>query len=437
MPDQLSVDLSRGRLPALGSKTSTAPGARVWYAGTGADGSYQGCSAWAGKTAERSSAASSAAASLLPLQTDMLRLMSPEISELAASSPPDGGGLEDDPSDGSGAREGACHGSGGPWQGEAVTLCRESRGAPSGAGVPTEESTKEGGRSRTQQYVGGLLPGLGECDVVLVLDDGSRLPTHSCLLAAFSGTFRDLFLRRNGLNCHQSSCCASCCRGSRFSHGETVGEGSTGTSDACCDAGVDDQRRSSRDVQPLLMARSLTGEGVDEKRRPRQASGSVSEAAVAAAALAVSSVAENTPRQPPAVVEWRPARGEVLVRFWGEGTMAAIVRHTYTGQAPADVHADGLGRLLAASVALRMPRLMRQAEHLLAASLSSQKGSDRSAQLKEVARLLRAARALLATDLEQRCTLYLQANGGFPAVMKVNCGCRSVRKYALFVLCYV
>lgn len=392
------------------------------YAGTAADGSYHS-SAWSGKTAERSSA--SAAANLLPLQTDIRQLMSPEISELADSSPPDGGGLEDDPSDSSDVRDGTCHDSGGSWQGAAVASYRESRGAPSGTGTTAEESTEERGRSRTQSYVGGLLPGLGECDVVLVLDDdGSRLPVHSCLLAAFSGAFRDLFLCRNGLSCRRLRCRPCGEGGDRYSSGELV-ERSTGTSDASCDAGVgvDDQRKRSRDVHPLLAGRGLTGEKIDAERRARRASGSTSEAAVAAAALAATSVAENTGWQSPAGVEWRVARGEVLVRFWGAGTVAAIVRHVYTGQTPAGVHTDGLGRLLAASVALRMPRLMRQVEHLLAASLSSKKGNDRSAQLKQVARLLRAVRVLRATDLEHRCTLYLQANGGFPAVMKVNFGC--------------
>lgn len=354
--------------------TSTSRGPRVKYAGTGADDSYEG-STWSGKNANRGPV--SASASLLPLQTDICRLVSPEISELADSSPPDGGGLGEDPND-----------------------------------------SLEGTQT---QYVGGLLPGLGECDVVLVLDDGSRLPVHSCLLAAFSGTFRDLFLRRNGLSCQGLCCDGTCC-----SSGELVGSlaGSSDASPAVADygVGVDNRRKRSRDVQPLLAGGRSLSEGAGDKRT-RQAPDATSEAAVAAAGLTATSIAENRVWQSPAVIEWKPARGDVLVRFWGAGTMAAVVRHLYTGQSPADVHMDGLGRLLVASVALRMPRLMRQVEHLLSASLSSQKGSDRSAQLKEVARLLRAARVLRATDLEHRCTLYLQANGGFPAVMKVKCGC--------------
>lgn len=395
-------------------QTSTTQGTRVRYAGISADDNNHG-SAWSGKTAERSAA--SAAANMLPLQTDICQLMSPVISEFAESAPPDGGGLEEDPNDSFDVRRGSCEDSGRSWRGEAMEFRRQSEEASAGAGKGTEVSIekKEGNQTR---YVGGLLPGLGESDVILVLDDGSRLPVHSCLLAAFSGTFRDLFLRQNGLN-YRGLCCAPCDHGNRCSSGRSVGT-LTGTSDAFCagangDVGVDDQRKRSRDVQTLLAS-----EEADEKR-PRQASVSTSEAAAAAAAaFAATSIAENTAWQSPAVVEWKPARGDVLVRFWGAGTMAAVVRHMYTGQAPVDVHIDGLGRLLAASVALRMPRLMRQVEHLLSASLSSLKGSNRSAQLKQVAKLLRAARVLRAADLEHRCTLYLQANGGFPAVMKVK-----------------
>lgn len=392
------------------------------YAGTSADDNNYHGSNWRGKAAERSAA--SAAANMLPLQTDVSQLMPPEISEFADSAPPDGGGLEEDPDDTFDVREGSCGDSGRFWQGEDTAFRRESRGPSAGAGESTELSITEKGGNRTQ-YVGGLLPGLGESDVTLVLDDGSRLPAHSCLLAAFSGAFRDLFLRRDGLNC-QGLCCTSCDHGNHCSSGKSVGP-STGTSGASCarangDAGADDQHKRSRDVQLLLAGCRLGSEEAADKRPP-QTCVATSEAAAAAAAFAVTSIAENTAWQSPAVVEWGPARGDVLVRFWGAGTMAAVVRHMYTGQTPAHVHIDGLGRLLTASVALRMPRLMRQVEHLLSASLSSQKGSDRSAQLKEVARLLRAARALRATDLEHRCTLYLQANGGFPAVMKVRCRC--------------
>eukprot|EP00903_Cladosiphon_okamuranus_P021748 g19996.t1 len=355
---------------------SNSQGQRVRYAGTSAGKSYHS-STWSGNNAK--AAPAPASASLLPLQTDLFQLVSPEVSELADSSPPDGGGLDEDPND-----------------------------------------SFEGSQT---YYVGGLLSGLGECDIILVLDDGSRLPVHSCLLAAFSGTFRDLFLRRSGPNC-EGVCRASCDEGTRYSSGQSVGY-LAGLGDAPSlvvddGVGVNDRSKRSRDVQQLLAGGGrLPSEEADGKR-PRQASVATSEAAVAAAALAATSIAESSVRQSPAVVEWNSARGDVLVRFWGAGTMAAVVRHVYTGQSPAEVPLDGLGRLLVASVALRMPRLMRQVEHLLSASLSSQKGSDRSAQLKEVARLLRAARALRATDLEHRCTLYLQANGGFPAAMKLR-----------------
>lgn len=95
-----------------------------------------------------------------------------------------------------------------------------------------------------------------------------------------------------------------------------------------------------------------------------------------------------------------------------------------------------------------MSRLTRQVEHLLSARLSPQKGKARSLQHDEAARLLRAARVLRATDLEKRCTLYMQANGVFPAVMKVDGGFRfafcffsssSIRDpgYSFFFVCGV
>lgn len=414
--------------------SSTTQGARVTYAGNSADDRYQG-STWRGKPAERSAAP----AYLLPLQTDIFQLMSPEISELGDSAPPNGGGLEDDPSDGFHVLDRTCEDGGRTWQGEHGVFFQDFQ-ALAGARRSTQGSTKEKEGSRTQ-LVGGLLSGLGDCDVVLVLDDGSRLPAHSCLLAAFSGTFRDVFLRRRNGRDRKVPCCASCGDGIRCSSANSAGA-LTGTSGACCegascDVGLDDQRKRSRDVKPLLVGRTAASEEANGKQ-PGRASVAVSETAeAAAAAFAATSTAENTVRQSPAVVEWKRARGDVGVRFWGVGTMAAIVRHVYTGQTPADVHVDGLGRLLVASVTLKMPRLMRQVEHLLSASLPSQKGNgnDRSAQLKEVGRLLRAARVLRATDLENRCTLYLQANGGFPEVMKVKCGCDSVSVVHPKLLC--
>lgn len=271
------------------------------------------------------------------------------------------------------------------------------------------------------EYVGGLLPSLGECDVVLVLDDGSRMPVHSCLLVAFSGTFRDLFLRRSGNHCHQKGCTYSKHGGSAAEANPVAGTGALGVSATAGNGnlGEDDRRKRSRDVQTLLTRHKPCSEAVGGGRR-LNTPGSTSEMAVEAAAFAVTSIAENSAWQSPAVVEWRSPRGEVLVRFWGAGTMAAVIRHVYTGQPPSELHAYALGRLLAASVALRMPRLMRQVEHLLSNSISVHKSKDRSAQHTEVAELLRAARVLHTTDLEDRCTLYLQANGVFPAVMKVK-----------------
>lgn len=354
------------------------------YAGTSPDANHRG-SAWSGSSVVGVDAFSRSGATTLPLQADVFQAISPEISVVAESAPPDGGGLD----------EGSCQ-SFDVRAGLSGDSCRSWLG---------EENTET-----AKEYVGGLLPALGECDVVLVLDDGSRLPVHSCLLAAFSTTFCDLFLHQQGRH-RKGTGCACSIDGIQSSNGIlTETEPTNGNSPGNGEPAVvtttgavheDDCRRHSRDVHPLLV-------GLNS-----------SYAAVAAAAFAATVIADNTRGRSPAAVEWGSAKGEVLVRFWGAGTMAAVVKHLYTGQPPFDSHVDGLGRLLVASVSLRIPRLMRQVEHLLSASLSRRKGNDRSAQHAEAATLLRAARVLRAKDLEERCTLYLQANGVFPEVMKV------------------
>lgn len=359
---------------------------RVRYAGTSPDANHRG-SAWSGSSVVGVDAFPAAGATTLPLQTDVFQAMSPEISVAADAAPPDGGGLEEGSHQSFDVRAGLSWDSCGSWQ-----------------GGEHKEAAKE--------HVGGLLPALGECDVVLVLDDGSRLPVHSCLLAAFSTTFYDLFLHQHGRH-RKGTGCASSIDGNRRSNGilaetEPKTGSSPGNSEPAvvattCAVDEDDYRNNSRDVQPLLVGRNS------------------SHAAVTAAAFAATMIADNTPGRSPAAVEWGSARGEVLVRFWGAGTMAAVVKHLYTGQPPSGIHVDGLGRLLVGSVSLRIPRLIRQVEHLLSASLSRRKGKDRSVQHAEAATLLRAARVLRAKDLEDRCTLYLQANGVFPAVMKVKC----------------
>lgn len=360
---------------------------RVRYAGTSPDANHRG-SAWSGNNVVGGVGVGVAAAraTALALQTDVLKAMSPEITEVADSAPPDGGGLEEVSYQSFEVQSGLSGDSGGSWQ-----------------GGKNAEVAKE--------YVGGLLPALGECDVVLVLDDGSRLPVHSCLLAAFSRTFCDLFLRQHGQHCKGTGCACSTHGNQRFngksaetesSIGKIPGNGEPTVAATTGAVHEDDQRNHSRDVQPLLAGRNS------------------SQAAVATAAFAATLIANNTIRRSPAAVEWGSARGEVLVRFWGAGTIAAVVRHLYTGQPPSGTNVNGLRRLLVASVSLRIPRLIRQVEHLLSASLSHRKGNDRSAQHAEAATLLRAARVLQAKDLEGRCTLYLQANGVFPAVMKVQ-----------------
>lgn len=375
--------------------------------------------------AAASTTAATTAVAALPLQTHMLECMSPEIADIAESAPLNGGGLEEDPSQGFDDREavlqGGCGSSSQGFDGQEAVWQRSYGSWPD---PPKME------RGDVIERIGGLLPALGECDVVLILEDGSRLPAHSCLLASFSGTFCDLFFGRRG---HLG-------RSSRNSNGVGVstlrGAVSAAEDRAPIAAAATESVREedeqlfsrARDVQALLEWREAPGKGSVPSatlKRPPLVS-----APVAAVAVAVAAVASLTPCSPaengthrrrvPGVVQWGAARGEVLVRFWGPGTMAAVVRHVYTGRPPTEVHADGLARLLTASASLRMPRLMRQVEHLLSANLALKRTGARSAQHEEAARLLRGARALGAADLEDRCTLYLQANGVFPAVMKVR-----------------
>lgn len=345
--------------------------------------------------------------------------MSLEITEVADSARPDGGGLQEDPQYCFDAQELAnVYGCG----------CRQdgqSRGLEMWSRAESETVGKAKPRIRVN-HVGGLVAAFGEPDIDLVLEDGSRLPVHSCLLVAFSGTFRDHFLRPRRHRCRLKDRAQSVQggTGSKCQSAGTLANAEPPVQEApaaevkkpVADAPGDvDQRNRSRELEPLLARVRDAG----SSGRP-QAPASTSAAAVAAAAFAATSIAEQTAWPPPAIVYWGSKRGEVLVRFWGAGTMAAVVQHLYTGKAPSGVHVEGLGRLLVAAVCFRMSRLMRQVEHLLSASLSSKKSNTRAAQHAGAARLLRAARVLRAKDLEDRCTLYLQENGVFPAVMKVK-----------------
>ena len=338
--------------------------------------------------------------------------MSPEITDVARSAPLNGGGSlngggleEDPPSQG--------------FDGRGEALLQE------GYGSLLDRPRMEGERI---EHFGGMLPAFGECDVVLILEDGTRLPAHSCLLTSFSGAFGDMFLRRRG-HYGLNSNAAGVSTMMAVAPGEGSAAGDCAPTAAAESAREEEQLSRARDIQALLEWRVVSSDkgSSGALKRPQSASSPVTAVAMAVAAVASlkpCSSAEydsrRRPQQPPAVVEWGVSRGEVLVRFWGPGTMAAVVRHVYTGRPPSEVHADSLARLLCASASLRMPRLMRQVEHLLSATLAQQRSGARSAQHEEAGRLLRGARALGAADLEDRCTLYLQANGVFPAVMKAR-----------------
>lgn len=346
--------------------------------------------------------------------------MCTEVSELAESAPLDGGGLAQnfifDDCRNTLVADGDTRSSG---QNKASEDCHTVAAAAAEDGmISTLGRTKE---AASKRYVGGLLPALGDCDVVLLLDDGYRLPVHSCLLAAFSATFRDLFLGES----------VNYCRGrSDLVKGDKTTSASVRRKKAAVVIAAEpreDERQRANDIQALLVGSSLPRDTSDStsERRPPVISAAAAVLAVTrkTGSIASDPVDDESVRhrqmRAPAIVDWGLARGDIIVRHWGVGTMAAVVEHVYTGRPPTDMHADGAGRLLAASVSLGMPRLMRQMEHILAGTLTQQKAGTRSAQHDEAARLLRAARALGTTDLEARCTLHLQANGGFPAVMKV------------------
>ncbi|CAM9822278.1 unnamed protein product [Ectocarpus sp. 4 AP-2014] len=389
---------------------SVAQGRQVIYAGTSPGESRRG-GGWSGNGGAGSV---TTPATTLPLQADILQRLSPEVLEISDSAPPNGGGLEVDPEYDCDMLDGVSVDFREMWRDKGSARREPSAGGSKETLAEGEAATRPG---RPVEYVGGLRPALGECDIELVLEDGSRLPAHSCLLAAFSGTFCDLFLRRHG-RCSRRTFPAA--RGGSCSKRQPV-PGASEVAAAAADGREMDQRTRSRDVHHLLAGHDPPGQGRGAaSEHQRQTSPSISEAAVAAAAFAATATVENTAWWAPAVIDWGPGRGEVSVRFWGAGTMSAVVKHVYTGQPPSNMHADGLGRLLVASVSLRMNRLIRQVEHLLSARLSPQKGKARSLQHDEAARLLRAARVLRATDLEKRCTLYMQANGVFPAVMKLR-----------------
>lgn len=352
---------------------------------------------------------------LVALQTCLLECQSPDIRHAADTAPLNGGGLQseglvpeiielfDD-------LESIAQDSAGRSTSVSESIATLSR-TPDESGLSekgerVEEAIER--RSSRVEYVGCRMSALGECDVVLVLEDGSRLPVHSCLLAAFSGAFRDLFVHRH--RCQSSECAAS-----SSSFGSAVAELQPTLS-------VTRHRQHFRsraiDVQALLSSEKVSP--VPPGERPSVAT-LVSAAIVMMNHSHTGPFASNgTGRTSISFVRWGRAKGEVLVRFWGPGTMAALVAHVYSGRPPDEVRTDGLGRLLAAAVSLRMPRLARQVEHLLSATVNDQqRGSGKSAQHIEVARLLRGGRALGAADLESRCTLHLQANGSSPAVMKV------------------
>lgn len=418
------------------------------YAGTYAGGD-------SGNTNGQVSTSSITATMLLSLQTDLVGLVSPEVLEMADSAPLDGSGLFEEDCSGVDHTAGGViltgHGVGGLSGRRRPAAAARGRHAGADSlerwkGDTTTKGPAMGGVAEVE-YVGGLSRALGECDAVVVLYDGSRLPVHSCLLAAFSGTFRELFLvsgsrrvrhrrRHHHRGCRSNDRCVCSCCGDRRTKEEREQQAAVvavETSPVFMEAteGVavpaaareEDRRMRARDVHAVLTGYSSTTRETGQRHSTTSGGTTVEGQVSAAAWAAVSAAAEHggRRRQFPTVLEWGPARGEIFVKFWGAVTMAAVVKHVYSGRPPSEItNPEGLVRLLAAAASLRMPRLMRQVEHLLSATLfPQQKGAVRPPHVR-VGRLLRAARAVGAKDLESRCTLYLQTNGRLPAIMKVR-----------------
>lgn len=315
----------------LGS--SVAQGRQVIYAGTTPGENHLG-GGWSGIRGVGSAATPE---TTLPLQVDIFQNLSPEVSEISGSAPPNGGGLEVDPQDDCDMLEGVSLDMSEMWRDEDLARRDPSAGGSNETAAEREAATRPG---RSVEYVGGLMPALGECDIELVLEDGSRLPAHSCLLAAFSGTFCDLFLRRHG-RCSRRTCPAT---GGGSSPKRQPVPGASEFAAATADSRAMDQCTRSRDVHHLLAGHDppVQGRGAASEHRQRS-SPSISETAVAAAAFSATATVENTAWWAPAVIDWGPGRGEVSVRFWGAGTMSAVVKHVYTGQPPLNMHTDGWG----------------------------------------------------------------------------------------------
>lgn len=157
-----------------------------------------------------------AGAALLSFQTDILDRMSSEIVEMEELSAANGGEFLID-SDRIRASLQARDISYEVRESAESSVGRDIGRAAAGWERPIGISDENTNTAR----VGGLLPGLGECDAVLVLADGSRLPVHACLLAAFSGAFRDLFLRPSGSRRYSNrGCCDNSNRSPACAPGE-------------------------------------------------------------------------------------------------------------------------------------------------------------------------------------------------------------------------
>lgn len=192
----------------LRSSRSGASGTSLRYAGGGLTANGNG-------TESTPHVVSGAAK--LSFQTDLLDSMSSDIAEADESTASNGSRVLIDSQriQASFQARDVTYGAGESAKSIVGGVIERAAAAAAGGERPIKTDDKKVNR------VGGLLPGLGECDAVLILADESRLPVHSCLLAAFSGAFRDLFLGFS--DCHRPNerCrsayprrCGCCCDGS-------------------------------------------------------------------------------------------------------------------------------------------------------------------------------------------------------------------------------
>ncbi|CAM9366197.1 unnamed protein product, partial [Ectocarpus fasciculatus] len=133
---------------------SVAQGRQVIYAGSSPGESHLG-GGWSGNGG---TASATTPATTLPLQAEMLRKMSPEVSEISDSAPPDGGGLQVDPDYDCDMLDGVSVDIRERWRDKDLARRERSAGGSKETAAEREAATRPG---RPVEYIGGLMPALG------------------------------------------------------------------------------------------------------------------------------------------------------------------------------------------------------------------------------------------------------------------------------------